>query len=565
MPTKAVVTPPILVRHRYRVRSVRRLLVIAIVLVACAAPARAALPLHAGRPVVPDTRTPQRLLDYRHALVGLDLVRGPGAGFAMRQAGGRLIDPQIQLWSVPSRTATRMLPGLRAAGLVRSVTPDFPLRPLRASRSLSFCTDYYCPQEWWIHAVGADIWTPPGPGFPVTMIDSGVDLSHPEFAGRPDTTALNTQTFSATEDELHGTATASVVAAPANPGSDAAHPSMEGIYPQAKLQIWDASPAGLLTVGGEIDGLSSAVRHGRGVINLSLGGFDRIAIEEHAILAAFGAGSLVVASAGNDRQQGSPHSFPASFAHVLTIGATDEGNRATYFSSSSPDMDLAAPGQDVIVAVPTMWNSSGYEPLDGTSFSAPLVSGASAAVWTLRPTLTNTQLFEVMRRSAHQVSGRGWNRNTGYGILDVNAALAHKAPAPDPQEPNEDVYLVKPNGVFKGGHPRVRGALAAHLEQGDDPEDVYRAYVPAHGRLIATLRPSANVNLEVWGSRTRTVFERGAAAKRDLLGMSAHRGARTERVVVHGGGAGQYVYVDAFLGKTVRDAGYTLSVVSARR
>ena len=101
----------------------RRLLVIAIVLVACAAPARAALPFHAGRPIVPDTRTPQRLLHYRHALVGLDLVRGPGAAFAMRQAGGRLIDPQIQLWSVPSRTATQMLPGLRAAGLVRSVTP----------------------------------------------------------------------------------------------------------------------------------------------------------------------------------------------------------------------------------------------------------------------------------------------------------------------------------------------------------------------------------------------------------------------------------------------------------
>jgi len=394
---------------------------------------------------------------------------------------------------------------------------------------------------------------------PVTMIDSGVDLSHEEFAGRPDTIPLNTQTFTANDEELHGTATASVVGAPVN------GKGIVGIYPQAKLQLWDASPDGQLTVGDEIAGLAAARRHGPGVINLSLGGFDRIAIEEHAILAAFGAGSLVVASAGNDRHQGSPRSFPASFAHVLTIGATDESNRTTYFSSASPDMDLTAPGQDMIVAVPTMWNSSGYEPLDGTSFSAPLVSGASAAVWTLRPTLTNTQLFEVMRRSAHQISGRGWNRNTGYGILDVNAALAHKAPAADPQEPNEDVYLVKPNGIFKGGHPRIRGALAAHLEQGDDPEDVYRAYVPAHGRLIVTLRPSANVNLEVWGSRTRTVFERGAAAKRDLLGKSAHRGPRTERVIVHGGGAGQYVYVDAFLGKTVRDAGYTLSVVSARR
>jgi hypothetical protein len=515
--------------------------------------------------VVPDTRTPQRLLEYRHALVGLDLLRGPGATFALRQAGGRLIDPQLQLWSVPSRQAARMLPGLRAVGLVRSVTPDYPLRPLRFSRSLSFCTDYFCPQEWWIHAVGADLWSPPGPGVPVTMIDTGVDLQHPEFLGRPDTTALNTQTISATEDELHGTATASVAAAPANTGSDATHPSMEGIYPQAKLQIWDASPAGLLTVGGEIDGLANAVRRGHTVINLSIGGFDRIAIEEHAILAAFGAGSVIVASAGNDRQQGSPRSFPASFAHVLTVGATDEANHATYFSSSSPDMDLAAPGQDIMAAVPTMWNSSGYEPLDGTSFSAPLVSGAAAAVWTLRPTLTNTQLFEVMRRSAHQVAGSGWNKSTGYGLLDVNAALARKTPAADPQEPNEDVYLVKPNGLFKAGHKRVKGVLAAHLESGDDPEDVYRAYLPAHGRLIVTVRPTANVNLEVWGPQTRTVFERGAAARRDLLGMSGHRGKRAERVILHGGGAGQYVYVDAFLGKGVRDASYTLSVASARR
>ena len=546
-------------RHRYRVHPVRRLVLIATCLLACSAPAHAALPLHTGRSVVPDTTTPQRLLDYRHALIGLDLVRGPDAAFAMRQAGGRLIDPQLQLWSVPSRAALRMLRGLRAAGLVRSVTPDLPLRPLRAARSLSLCTDPLCAQEWWMHAVGADLWTSPGPGVPVTMIDSGVDLSHPEFAGRPDTTALDTQTFNATEDELHGTATASAVGAPQN------GVGMVGMYPQAKLQIWDASPAGLLTVGGEIGGLSSAIKHGRGVINLSLGGFDRISIEEHAILAAFGAGSLIVASAGNDRQQGSPHSFPASFAHVLTIGATDETNRQTYFSSASPDMDLAAPGQDIWVAVPQMWNANLYAQLDGTSFSAPLVSGAAAAVWTVRPTLTNTQLFEVMRRSAHQVSGRGWNRNTGYGILDVNAAMARKAPAADPQEPNEDVYLVKPNGLFKTGHPRVKGALAAHLEAGDDPEDVYRAYLPAHGRLTVTVRPTANVNLEVWGPRTSTVFERGAAARRDLLGLSAKRGTKTERVVLHGRGTGQYVYVDAFLGKGVRDAGYTLSVASAPR
>jgi hypothetical protein len=177
----------------------------------------------------------------------------------------------------------------------------------------------------------------------------------------------------------------------------------------------------------------------------------------------------------------------------------------------------------------------------------------------------------VTGTTAASVGGRGWNRDTGYGILDVNTALARKAPATDPQEPNEDVYLVKPNGLFRAGHPpltapaRPRRVLAAHLEQGDDPEDVYRAYLPAKGRLTVTVRPGGPVDLEVWGRRTRSVFERGAAAKRDLLGLSAHRRASKEQVVVHGRGSGQYVYLDVILSKKAREAGYTVSVSSARR
>jgi len=81
-------------------------------------------------------------------------------------------------------------------------------------------------------------------------------------------------------------------------------------------------------------------------------GTDHLAVEEHAILRTFAEGSLVVASAGNDRMFGSPASYPASFAHVLTIGATNEGDRPTNFSSISSHMDLAAPGQDIAVAAP---------------------------------------------------------------------------------------------------------------------------------------------------------------------------------------------------------------------
>lgn len=551
--------------------SVRRLVLTGLAALCCCPAASAALLTHEGQAVTAGTRSYVRLQAYPRTLIELDHDRGALALPQLRRAGGQQIDPQLNLWRLPSWSAVRLLPGFERRGLVRSVTPDLPIgtNPRSAAGFLGQFTDPLSSQEWWPSHIGMTDWVAPGPGFPVTMIDSGVDLSHEEFAGRPNTIALNHQTFSANQEELHGTATASVVGAPVN------SKGIVGIYPQAKLQLWDASPGGELTVGDEIAGLTSAIKHGPGVINLSLGGFDRIAIEEHAILGAFAAGNLVVASAGNDREEGSSPSYPASFAHVLTVGATDEADHVTSFSSASQAMDLAAPGQDMETAIPTIFPSSsgtpGYDVFDGTSFSAPLVSGAAAAVWTLRPTLTNSQLFEVMRRSARDLGKKGWDADTGYGILDVPAAVTRKAPPPDPQEPNEDIYLVRPNGLTRAGKTpltaqnRPRAVLKASVERREDPEDVYRLWLPAKGKIVVTVKPNANVQLEVWGKKTTTVFERGAAAKRDLLGTSAHASSRFERVTLKGRGAGQFVYADVFLPKTGVQANYTLSVAPAAR
>jgi hypothetical protein len=561
-----------IVRHSPRAaatvsRAVRRIVLFGVVALCFSSAAQAAVLAHPGKAVTAGPRTFAGLQAYPRTLVELDRVRSAQATPALRRAGAEQIEPVLSLWRLPSWEAQRLLPGLQRRGLVRSVMPDLPVGtdPRNPSGFFGQFTDPLSPTEWWPSHIGVSDWIAPGPGIPVTMIDAGVDLSHEEFVGRPDTLALNTQTVGANQDELHGTATASIVGAPVN------GKGLVGIYPQAKLQLWDASPTGQLTVGDEIAGLAAARRHGQGVINLSLGGSDRLPIEEHAILNAFGAGLLVVASAGNSRQEDSPLSYPASFAHVLTVGATDEDDRVTVFSSASPAMDLAAPGQDMTTAVPTLWEPSGYASLDGTSFSAPLVSGAAAAVWTLRPTLTNTQLFEVMRRSARDLGKAGWDADTGYGILDVPAALTRKPPAPDPQEPNEDVYLVKPNGLTRAGKTpltaqhRPRAVISAQLERREDPEDVYRVYLPAKGKVTITVRPNANVDLELWGKKTTTVFERGAAAKRDLLGFSAHAGARFERVTLKGRGTGQFVYVDVFLPKNGVQASYKLSVAPAAR
>jgi hypothetical protein len=542
-------------------------LLIAAVL-ACCAPAQAAPLGHAGHAILPaplpGPRALQRLADYPRTLVELDRVSGPFATGLLQRAGGELILPQLQLWRLPSGTARRLLPGLIRSGVVRSVTPDRPLTTIGSSGVFfNHLSDPQVGSEWWLSHVGADRWEPPGAGVPLTIIDSGLDTSHEEFRGRPATILLNRQLVSGDEDELHGTAVASVAAAPTN------GIGLVGVYPRARLQSFDADLIGLLTIGDELKGLRAAMAHGRGVVNMSFGGNFHWPVEEQAALAAFGAGSLLVAAAGNEREILSPTMYPANFPHVLTVAATDQNDAVTFFSSESRAIDLAAPGLDIPTAVPRSIVPEGYLTLSGTSFSTPIVAAAAAAIWTTRPQLKQTQLFDLLRSTARDVGRPGRDRDTGFGILDIPAAAATPAPPLDPQEPNEDIYLVRPNGLLRAGHAPLTGPgktqaqLRARLDTTEDPGDVYRVYLPARGRLSVSVTPTANVNIELWGPGTRTVFERGSDMRGDLLGVSAHPGTASERLVIRNrGSTGRYVYLDVVLGRRVTAASYSLAVRS---
>ncbi|HYX87761.1 MAG TPA: S8 family serine peptidase [Gaiellaceae bacterium] len=546
----------------------RGVAVIWVVVLVCCAPAAAAG--SAAPAILPDS-LPQAdqlrsVLLYPRTIVELDRIRGPALAPALKRAGGELIVPELQLWRMPTAGALAMLPGLLRTGIVRSVTPDAPLGPDFWSLFGPSLTDPLAADEWWMAHIGRDRWTPPGPGVPLTVLDSGLDVSHEEFRRRPNTRALNRQTFSEDESELHGTAVASVAAAPAN------GVGIVGVYPRVRLRSWDISPHGIPTLGDELQGLGYVIRHRRSVVNMSFGGATYFAVEEHTILAAFGAGSLMVASSGNLRELLSIAEYPAGFPHVLTVGATDENDDVTVFSSASPALDLVAPGLDMPVAAPRSLVPEGYLTLSGTSFSAPLVSGAAAALWTRRPKLDKTQVSEILRTTARDVGDPGRDIDTGLGMLDIPAAARAPAPRLDPQEPNDDIYLVRPDGLFRAGrYPlttpvRSRSRLTARLDVTEDPRDVYRVYVPAQSRLLLTVKPAANANVDVglWGPRTTTVTERGAALRRDLLGGSAKPGASAESITIRGLATGRYVYVNVFLGRRVEAAGYSLSLAPAR-
>lgn len=475
------------------------------------------------------------------------------AARVLRGAGAVPISSTLRLYRLDDVAAVRVLPRVRACHAVRFAVPDRPAGTL----SMTDFADPLVSTEWWRTAVGVADLTPPGPGKPVTIVDSGIDVSHPEFVGRADLVTLNTQEPQPIGG-VHGTAVASLLGAPAN------EVGTVGIYPQSLLQSWDAAvgEGRRLATSDIVAGVLAAAGRGPGVINLSLGGNGPEVAIQQAIATAVHKGMLVVAAAGNDGETGNPLTYPASLPHVLTVAATDEQNQVASFSSRSRFVDLAAPGQDMTVAsaLDQSWASE-----DGTSFAAPLVSGAAAWVWTMRPELDAGQLFEVMRRSATDIDAPGRDDASGYGLLNVPSALTYQAPVSDPLEPNDDLDYVRPGATYYSGNPMLTSrakpstTLVGRLATAEDPRDVYRVFVPAHGHITVKTNAAAEIDLGLWAPATTSVMERSPG--KDRIARGTTQGA-LESITYKNPGAAKTAYLAVTLGKGTRDTTYGITIAA---
>ena len=205
----------------------------------------------------------------------------------------------------------------------------------------------------------------------------------------------------------------------------------------------------------------------------------------------------------------------------------------------------------------------GFTSGDGTSFAAPLVSGAAAWVWSARPELDASQLFEVMRRSAQDIEPAGRDDATGFGLLDVPAALAYPAPVRDPLEPNDDVGYVRPDGLYDTAiaplttKTQRRATMRARLTASDDPRDVYRVWLPKRGTLTATATADTDIDLSLWKPGTSSVTEPAATNNRLARATTA---GNNEKLLYHNTGEGRYAYLAVTIPKDTHDATYSISV-----
>jgi len=420
-------------------------------------------------------------------------------------ARARLVSRPLRIYRMAAPTALgarTYAARLRARRGVVAAAPNFVLRSGQAGAG---CLPAPATVDSALAvAVRADAVVPPDTTKPIAILDTGVDGTVPELAGKL-VTPFNVRGGSDVSDgDGHGTRAAAIAAG--KPGK------FRGVSPTSPIlpvKVLDAQ--GEATAEDLIKGIDAAVDRGAGVINISSSGpagastEDEDQLVQMAIGRAFNRGALVVAAIGNEGL--ADLTVPAAYAHVLSVGAAGGEGRAS-FSNFGLGLDLLAPGVDLLTPAPATVCPLGYGLASGTSFAAPAVAGALALLDGLRPKLDPSQRFDLIRRSARDLGPRGYDQESGFGVLDVAAALAAPVPVKDTPEVNDHVYWV--TGSFARSHParltpkRRRAVLRGTVEALNDPTDVYPVRLKRGDTFKATLSSSSLGAFAVglWSPRT---------------------------------------------------------------
>lgn len=164
-------------------------------------------------------------------------------------------------------------------------------------------------------------------------------------------------------------------------------------------------------------GIVAAVDAGAHIINTSLGGYQNSDILAAAVRYAHQHGVLVVAAAGNDGS-GRPL-FPAAFPEVVAVAAHDANRQTAPFSNHGQHIDLSAPG----VGLYTRWQQNQWVVFDGTSAAAPIVAGAAAALMSLEPHLSHSDVRRILLQYSADAGSPGPDPFYGVGTLDLGRIL----------------------------------------------------------------------------------------------------------------------------------------------
>ncbi len=262
--------------------------------------------------------------------------------------------------------------------------------------------------------------TSTGAGVVVAVIDSGVDASHPDLAGRvlPGLDLVESASTADPDPVGHGTAVAGLIA-----GRQDDDRGVVGLAPDARIL-----PVRVLDAENRYDdalivanGVRWAVDNGARVINLSLGGSSASPALAAALDYAFARDVVVVACTGNETASNSSTVwYPAREPGVVAVSGLDRESEQLWSGAiTGRETVLSAPASGLVGARPP----DGYWRVQGTSFGTPLVSATAALIRARYPEMPAGDVINRMLRTARDIGPAGRDDSFGYGLVDPVAAL----------------------------------------------------------------------------------------------------------------------------------------------
>lgn len=380
-------------------------------------------------------------------------------------AGGRV---KYRYTLVPAIAAT--VPESAIEGLLRSPKVSYV-----ELDDLVYAIDAELDNSWGVKRIGAGSVHDggnKGQGVKVAIIDSGIDYTHPDlsanYAGGYDFVNKDNDPF---DDNGHGTHVAGTVAAVDNNAGVVGAASEAWLY---ALKVLSAGGSG--NYSDIVAALQWAVDNGIEITNNSYGSSTNPGTTvEQAFDNAYNAGLLHVAAAGNSGNStgtGDNVIYPARYASVIAVAATDKTDKRASFSSTGTTVELAAPGVSINSTVP----GGGYASWNGTSMASPHVAGTAALVVAGGVTDSNNngrindEVRQILTTTADDLGSAGRDPWYGFGLVNALAATGTVPPAPATMMVKSITYaesgrdlLITVSVVDASGNPIAGASVSINL------------------------------------------------------------------------------------------------------
>lgn len=276
--------------------------------------------------------------------------------------------------------------------------------------------------DWGLQALGIpDIWKQTqGEGVKVAVLDTGVATKHPDL--KDAIVASKDFTGEGVEDgNAHGSHCAGIVLARQNAEG------VVGVAPKAELIVGKVlTNAGSGSFDWIVNGMQWAVDSGADIISMSLGarsGTDALAKATQAVIDA---GKILIVAAGNDGEGRETVNYPGAYPNVICVGSINRKMRRSDFSSTGANLTIMAPGEKILSCYPP----DEYARFSGTSMATPFIAGVAALILAKHrkhggktPCENQKQMFEHLTKVALDSEDPGWDRNTGWGIVDPKKSI----------------------------------------------------------------------------------------------------------------------------------------------